>query len=180
MRTSRVTLVLIFGLFSAAYGVGLGREVEGRAEPEIDPPLPTPSWKPSDFKILTVKVVRARLYYSIPMWTFFAADEPDAYVKVTAIRKDGPNRHRVTRMISNTVSPRWDQEFNLGRGIWTSVQFEVWDEDGWFNGGDDLLMKTSRVSIWHKLRRYNPVFGLRGEEYTETPENRLFVDIRQL
>ncbi|KAJ8905609.1 hypothetical protein NDN08_002115 [Rhodosorus marinus] len=179
MKTAGVTWVLLFGLLSAVYGVGLGGEIEGRAEPEIDPPLPPPTWKPSEVKTLTVKVVSARLYYRVPLWTFFAADEPDAFVKVTAFRKDGPKRTRVTRMISNAVSPRWNQEFNLGRGIWTSVQFEVWDDDGWFNGGDDLLMKTRPVSIWARFRQYRPVFGMRGEEYTETPENRLFVDIRQ-
>jgi len=143
-----VTVLAVIAVIGAAHALNVHKKADAvrmrEPEPEIDPPIP-PRGNPSDYKNLSVQVVRAEgLTLRTEGW---GAGMPDPYAIVTAYRNDGPPVTRRTRTIADWYRPVWNQRLHFGRGRWQTFKVVIWDSDGFFNEGDDLLLTTPRVSI---------------------------------
>ena len=86
-------------------------------------------------------------------------NDPDPYVKVTAVLANGVRQTKYTCTIGGDRNPGWYQWLDWGNlGCdWSHFEIEVWDEDGGiFNGDDDLMFRKGTFII----RRLTPIRDL--------------------
>uniref|UniRef100_A0A7S2ZKW0 C2 domain-containing protein n=1 Tax=Rhodosorus marinus TaxID=101924 RepID=A0A7S2ZKW0_9RHOD len=134
-------------LIASIIGVAVSVELGGRAEPEIDPPIP-PVGRPSDYKNLSITVREVNGEESYLWWRVDSGINwwPDPYVVITAYRRDGPKVTRRTS-VKSVKSHRvvFNENLNFGRGIWESIYVEVWDSD--WPSSDDNILKSSVIGV---------------------------------
>ncbi|KAJ8905624.1 hypothetical protein NDN08_002130 [Rhodosorus marinus] len=140
--------IAVICVIACTIGVAVSVQLGGRAEPEIDPPIP-PVGRPSEYKDLSITVLEVNGEESYLWWRVDSGINwwPDPYVVITAYRKDGPKRTRRTS-VKSVKSHRvvFNQNLSFGRGIWESIYVEVWDSDSW-PSSDDNILKSSVIGV---------------------------------
>ena len=75
------------------------------------------------------------------------AFKPDSYVQVTAIGKPGEKKLK-TSVVENSNHPVWNEDLTFGKGNWTRLIIEVYDEDKLSE--DDIIVPAFAKRIKRK------------------------------
>ena len=76
-----------------------------------------------------------------------AFNAPDPYVKFTLSDSRNVKQYRQTQVIAGTTSPRWDEWIFVPERDWLFFRLQVWDQDGFLTGNDDVMSLSQTVAV---------------------------------
>ena len=76
-----------------------------------------------------------------------ALNDPDPYVKITAVDSAGNSHVRTSNAKSGTTSPHWNEDVKLPWGTWQFFRIQVWDADSGLTYDDDGMTVSETVMV---------------------------------
>ena len=72
-------------------------------------------------------------------------NDPDPYVRITAVDSSGNQYVRDTTVQSGTTSPNWNQYISLPEHEWQFFRIAIWDDDDFLTFGDDWMSVSETI-----------------------------------
>ncbi len=72
-------------------------------------------------------------------------NDPDPYVKITAVDSNGNQVVKSTTVKGGTTNPTWNQWVDLGGRDWQFFRIRIWDDDGGLTFGDDSVSMSQTI-----------------------------------
>ena len=127
-----------------------------------------------DYRMLTLVQARLKVYIryarNLPDTDPWLND-PDPYVRITALRSSGSTYVKSTSVKGGTEDPTWNDWFDFSECRWASFQIQIWDDDSGLTGADDDMSNLETVIVqpghhsWQKHCAENSCNGYLWYDY---------------